>query len=461
MEDANCRLRHGLNIQCLAHIFQYLSCLDIYKIGEMNKFYKEIINDSVISKCEINFDHLSGAGITISQVFERYGTKIENIIFGDINEVHTIQELIQSIMQYCSIDQLKSVNFGCKFTDPSFQIHLNLPIQFQNVVSFSLYGMGRGAHLLTVELSKSLRHLSLEGIDLDPTFDWSKLKNLTELYLSEVRRIIVPNFIEFLRHRPNIKVFHHNRNVFNDSAQDVCKAMSEYCGKQIQDYSGEMLSIRDDDHEACMYDFVTGFSDLKKVCLTSHKFCGGDLIESIKRLVENDTIEHLKIIYSKYDNVRMGWNYPFLLQEIQDNEGHDMKPFSHLKSVEIAGSYPDIAREFFSIRGCDPFKILSIYASQILRNVEHLIITSNVQKINFIKYAPKLRYLELNNDMETPTEAAHILSMLESILKNRQTNGQFGDDIIQIYTNYDHIYNNLFAIMNGRTESIKLYLMSK
>lgn len=41
--------------------------------------------------------------------------------------------------------------------------------------------MGRGAHSLTVELSKSLRHLSLEGIDLDLSFDWSKLKKLTEL----------------------------------------------------------------------------------------------------------------------------------------------------------------------------------------------------------------------------------------------------------------------------------------
>lgn len=124
-----------------------------------------------------------------------------------------------------------------------------------------------------------------------------------------MRRIIVPNFIEFLRHRPNIEVFHHNRNVFNDSAQDECKAMTEYCGKQIQDHSGEMLSIRndDDDHEACMYDFVSGFSDLKKGCLTSHKFRGGDLIESIKRLAENDTIENLKIICSKYDDVRMVW----------------------------------------------------------------------------------------------------------------------------------------------------------
>lgn len=101
MENANCRLRHGLNVQCLGHIFQNLSCLDTYEIGEINEFYKEIIHDLVISKCEINHDSLSGAGIRISKIFERYGTKIENIIFDDINEVHAIQKLIQSIIQYC------------------------------------------------------------------------------------------------------------------------------------------------------------------------------------------------------------------------------------------------------------------------------------------------------------------------------------------------------------------------
>lgn len=48
--DANCRLRNGLNVHCLAHIFQYLDSADLYTLGEMAKAYKHIINEFVIRK---------------------------------------------------------------------------------------------------------------------------------------------------------------------------------------------------------------------------------------------------------------------------------------------------------------------------------------------------------------------------------------------------------------------------
>lgn len=42
-------------------------------------FYKQIIDDFVISKHEVNFTQLYKRDISIPQVFERYGKKIENI----------------------------------------------------------------------------------------------------------------------------------------------------------------------------------------------------------------------------------------------------------------------------------------------------------------------------------------------------------------------------------------------
>lgn len=37
-KDAHCRLRHGLNVHCLAQIFQHLNTKDLYEVGGMNEF---------------------------------------------------------------------------------------------------------------------------------------------------------------------------------------------------------------------------------------------------------------------------------------------------------------------------------------------------------------------------------------------------------------------------------------
>lgn len=44
-KDANCRLRHGLNVHCFAHIFQYIDSADLYTVGGMNEFYHHRFGD--------------------------------------------------------------------------------------------------------------------------------------------------------------------------------------------------------------------------------------------------------------------------------------------------------------------------------------------------------------------------------------------------------------------------------
>lgn len=106
--DLNCRLRHGLNVHCLAWIFQYLDIMDLYTVGGMNDFYREIINDLVISKHEVRFCILLPK-ITIAQVFERLGTKFQKLNFNGFH-LENIEELVPLISQYCSIDQLKKIS---------------------------------------------------------------------------------------------------------------------------------------------------------------------------------------------------------------------------------------------------------------------------------------------------------------------------------------------------------------
>lgn len=46
--DSNCRLKNGLNVHCLTHIFQYLDSDDLNSVGCINRFYEQIINDFLI-----------------------------------------------------------------------------------------------------------------------------------------------------------------------------------------------------------------------------------------------------------------------------------------------------------------------------------------------------------------------------------------------------------------------------
>lgn len=59
-EDENSRLR-WLSVHCLVKHFQYLNSVDLYKLSEINKMYKQI-HDFVIPKHEFNFDELSEKG---------------------------------------------------------------------------------------------------------------------------------------------------------------------------------------------------------------------------------------------------------------------------------------------------------------------------------------------------------------------------------------------------------------
>lgn len=49
---------HGLNIHSLTNIFQYLDSADLYTVGGMNDFYKNIIIDLLMVEHAVNFIRL-------------------------------------------------------------------------------------------------------------------------------------------------------------------------------------------------------------------------------------------------------------------------------------------------------------------------------------------------------------------------------------------------------------------
>lgn len=431
--DANCRLRNKLNVHCLAEIFQYLDSVDLYTLGEMNDFYRQIVHEIVIPTHEINFFDLCKRGVTISEVFERYGTKIQRICFGDVDERQTTEQLVQLIAKYCASDQLKSVRIISRFAKP-----IILPNQFRKIEKLQCYGNGQ----LSVTLSESLNYIHLRGISLDPDFDWTQLKNLKELYLENIHGINADSFIEFLRQEPKIKVFHHEKSTFDGSIPEISDALATHCGKYIQDYSGVMPA-----NQRNMYNFLSEFKAMRIVCLTTDQICGGDIVAAIKRLSDNNTIEELHIKYSKKDNHRD--NCLFLRNP--EMLGITVKPFNRLKTVTLSGASVSVSDTL-----CIPFRLINILSTQVLSNVENLNIKYAPMDWIFITFARRLRFLDMDifKLRRGIDEAVDIISYLETILHHRN-NGQSSNDFIEIKFKFQNIYD-IFVKIRNRGNNIRL-----
>lgn len=420
--DLNCRLICGLNRDCLIHIFQYLNTPDLYTIGGMNEFFKQIIiDDNIIQKHRVNFRQLLHRGNSIAEFFERYGSYIRRFYYnrGKYNDpIDSFQSLIQLITRHCSIDQLKDVSI---IFEENFR-RIDLPLHFQRVENFTFENMLNGTVLLSVPLAESLRYLQLHDVNLNLNFNWIELKNLKALDLDTVRGIDEQNFIEFLNQPTNIKEFRQTAT-FTNSAQDIFEAMAKNCGNRIQVFRDKNRYLP---RPLTFYGFLSSFKNVKDVYVSSFNVCGADLIDPIKRLAEINTLEKLGIIVSSMNETgcafQQGPNY---------GELH-MRSFGHLKTITIRTH--DVSKSNH-IDMCEPMKIFTVYSSQILLNVEKLIILpmncGAKWNWNFIQFAPKLRQLVFDQFEPTPNQAAKILSMLASILENRNS-GEINSDVIEL-----------------------------
>lgn len=470
-QDRNCRLRHGLNANCLARIFQYLDIMDLYTVGEMNVVYNQIIKDLVIPKHDVNLTQLFSRNIA-NPFIERYGTKIRKFYFINDNkdEFETLNQqlnhLNQLVTQHCSIDQLRDVTFflweanqlnnidfenidvdGLRrlFLGGEEEEIINFPSYFQRVERFWFSWNGLKKMRITVSLTECLRHLHLGEVILDPKFDWIKLVNLTELSLLQVRGINSDNFIEFLRQRPNLEVFVHNNSFENSTVQNIFDAMGTYCGDKVRSFSNQDNVLDRQDY----YNFLSKFKKLKNVNLNTIHMCCSDLIDPIKRMAENNTIESLGISYFALHN---GHDANCIFQRQPNHEGLDMKYFKNLKEISVSMR---VFQLNIQPEQCDAMKLFNVYSSQILLNVERLTIRSTTVPIfELIKYVPKLRELILNCE-HSSDEAAKILSMVGNILEKRNT-GQTNNDFIEIILENELTLDN-FTVHGVVNSSIKLF----
>lgn len=99
--------------------------------------------------------------------------------------------------------------------------------------------------------------------------------------------------------------------------------------------------------------------------MSSFNICGADLIDPMKRLAEISTLEKFGIIVSSMNETacafQQGTNYGQL----------HMQSFRHLKTITVC-IHDDSKSNHIDL--CDPMKIFIVYSTQILSNVEKLII---------------------------------------------------------------------------------------
>lgn len=445
-QDENNRLRHGLNVQCLENIFQNLKSADLFTLGEMNVFYKQIIYDLVMPNHIVDFVNLDSRNIKITQMFEKYGKRIQKFESHDEGRENSMTYLLDSITKYCSNFQLKDVTMNCAI--PFY--YFDLPIKFNSVEKFTFRGCqeeDENQPILAGELSESLRYLSLSNLKLGDDFEWNNMVNLNELYLDSVNGINTEEFIEFLRKKPELKIFHHSA-VFEKLTKNICTIMAEYCGKHIEAYGGH---IPLEETPQNFYTFLPKLINLKNVSLETHQVCGGDLVGILRRLAVDNKIETLKLMYSSPASDKTG-NVQCIFKDKKYIDSDNMNHFEHLTTLNIRGGF-DV--NFCHAKVCDPFELLNVYGSQILTNLNHLLISSVIKNWDFLKFAKNLQILELVGVSKMYCDPATIFEYLENIIRLRN-NGQI---VMQDFINlrfHDKNCFEAFSAVDGRCDAITL-----
>lgn len=449
-QNVHCRLSYGLNADCLEHIFQYLDTVDLHKVGEMNIVYNQIIKDFVIPKHKVDLKQLFNRDIA-GQFFREYGTKIKQFRlfeeYRDDLETSTRQliQLNQLVNQHCSIDQLRDVRISMVniLNDSNDverhekeEIIINLA-RFKRIETF-VFVISKNMHTqITVSLKESLRHLHLCGVDLDPNFDWNKSANLMELNLSNVCGINAGNFINFLRKRPRLKVFRHSLSFEKSRVEKILNSVGKYCGDNVRFFK----NFDTDRQKQHSYNFISKLKKVKRVELYATNICCVDLIDPIKRLAENNTIEYLGLFYFDWISEH---SENCIFQKQPDNQGLNMKDFTSLKKIRL-NYFPNEPNQ------CGALKLFSLYASPILSKVEFLYLyKSNVY--SFIEFMPKLRNLCISQCEYTFDQAAEILSMVGNILDKRRN---ANSDFIYITAKYQKDFDSFSSHANINS-SIKL-----
>lgn len=332
--DLNCRLRNGLNPDCLAIIFEYLPVRDLIKLSQMNDHYKQIIYNFVIHKKEsILFGNTLYADVIDAKTEEyliiNFGDRLKRLrFFGDIYEFH---KFYNSIVCHFPKEQITDIEvtigysngeFESCFGNMSYQPMLSqadghflnlkkLQIKCLNDHEYEHTAINKVLSLVLADApnlkSLKLSELYVNNNRLSSLLIEGTMLNLTELHLEEVS-IDLQFLIEFIQKRPNLQQFVVENGLPNEQIEILGNVLATYCGNTLHTFCnitadtwiGE--TIEDNIMHANRYKFLSKFKHLKNVTITSNCACASDMYYPIIELAKRNTVEKLEIYQNFFMN---------------------------------------------------------------------------------------------------------------------------------------------------------------
>lgn len=303
---ATCRLRHGLNEDCLCKIFNYLGVYDLIQLCELDIYYQNLIAKYIIGKKLINFTKMDPCWTT-NKIFQVFGKTMRKIKIAEENTLGCFERFLNFVIQNCSVGTLTEIEL--RFSSPTVSTAImeeSMPF-FSNLrklvlndnytrVSYKEFLAG----ISTV--AANLTHLTLEGVNVSG--EWllaGGMENLRELRLHTSKRrsmsIQTIELSEFLRTKSKLELFSY---IGNDDIRPVVDTLTEHCPqlKTFADFHLNNPYRRGPPASDAMkyrYNFIRQFKSVKVLGLTSYTQCGSDLYHPLIKMAAQNRVEELKI----------------------------------------------------------------------------------------------------------------------------------------------------------------------
>lgn len=294
--DESCRLRYGLNENCLLHVFEYLSVRDLIQVCKLDIYFKQLITKWTVRKRIFEVEGLLETKEPKSydcEVFQTFGKTMRRF------KLYTnyLMTFIEIIIKYCEPATLTEIDLEhCVTQEVDLDVlRLSMPY-FSNLrkLKFRADDNDYSWHtefLTQISLTASnLQILIL--IDIVVEGGWlNNIRNLRELHVEGIFSLFkIEDLTSGLR---MLKVFKFES--YQDITITISDALSKYCPnlETLIDehiiYSNPYIRVGVD--LIHRYDFLSSFPYLNSVTLTSYTFCGSDLYYPLITLATKNIVK--------------------------------------------------------------------------------------------------------------------------------------------------------------------------
>lgn len=331
-----CRLRHGLNEDCLCEIFKHLDVYDLIQLCELDVYYQNLIVQWIIGKKRINFTKMEPCWTT-NKIFQVFGKAMRKMKIAEENTLGCFEKFLNFVIQYCSVGGLTEVEL--RFTSPTAPtpiLEQSMPF-FSNlrklVVHDNYTRVTYKEFLAAISANApNLTHLTLDGVNVSG--DWllptNGMANLKELRFHSSKRrsvnIDTHQLSQFLRTKPKLELFSY---IGDDDITSIIETLTTHCPKlrvfadfHLRDsYRGQggitdQLKFR--------YNAIRNFDAVKVLGLTTYTRCGSDLYYPLVKIAAKNRVESLKIYMDR--------DHSIVLDE-QERLRYADSSFSHFTSL--------------------------------------------------------------------------------------------------------------------------------